>query len=439
MKSQRETMLEAQSPVGAKGPSEPAAPVADCQQNPVDACKARHKSSWKLLFLVTQDFSFWERRRPLAREAQAAGAAVWVMTCPGPFAEKLKLEGFRVIPWQVSRASLNPLRELRAFLQVLRVYRSLQPELVHHFALKPVVYGGLAARIYKTISCVYSIVGLGSAFTADHRIMPFVRWLLLPLLRTALKRKDTTCIFQNQDNLNDFVRSKIVRADQAVLIRGSGVNIQQFIPRPELRGVPVVILPGRMLWEKGVREFVAAAELLRAQGVSARFALVGEPDAGHATSIPVSQLREWDASGVVEWWGQQDDMREVFARSNVVCLPSYGEGVPKVLIEAAASGRALVASDVPGCREVVRHGENGFLVPARSTEALVHALATLIEDAPLRATMGARGRAIAVRDFSEELVLTQVLAVYRNLLEDRRPGDAIASFDPPREYPAISR
>ncbi len=153
----------------------------------------------------------------------------------------------------------------------------------------------------------------------------------------------------------------------------------------------------------------------------------------------MSQLREWDASGVVEWWGQQDDMREVFARSNVVCLPSYGEGVPKVLIEAAASGRALVASDVPGCREVVRHGENGFLVPARSTEALVHALAALIEDAPLRATMGARGRAIAVRDFSEELVLTQVLAVYRNLLEDRRPGDAIASFDPPREYPAISR
>ena len=432
-------MLEAQSQVGAKEPSEPAATVADCQQNPVDTCKARDKSSWKILFLVTQDFSFWERRRPLAREAQAAGAEVWVMTCPGPFAEKLTLEGFRVIPWQVSRASLNPLREFYAFLQVLRVYRSLQPELVHHFALKPVVYGGLAARIYKTISCVHSIVGLGSAFTAEHRTPHSVRWLLVLLLRTALKRKDATCIFQNQDNLNDFVRSKIVRADQAVLIRGSGVNTQQFIPRPELRGVPVVILPGRMLWEKGVREFVAAADRLRAHGISARFALVGEPDADHATSIPVSQLREWDASGVVEWWGQQDDMREVFARSNVVCLPSYGEGVPKVLIEAAASGRALVASDVPGCREVVRHGENGFLVPAHSTEALAHALATLIEDAPLRARMGACGRVIAIRDFSEELVLTQVLAVYRNLLEDRRPGDAVASFDRQHEYPSVSR
>jgi glycosyltransferase involved in cell wall biosynthesis len=439
MKSQRETTLKAQSLAGAREPSEPAPTVAECQQNSVDAPKAQHKTNWKLLFLVTEDFSFWDRRRPLAREAQAAGAEVWIMTCPGPFAEKLKLEGFRVIPWQVSRASLNPLREFDAFLQVLRVYRSLQPELVHHFALKPVVYGGLAARIYKKISCVQSIVGLGSAFTAEHRIMHFVRWLLVRLLRTALKRKDATCIFQNQDNLNDFVRLEIVRANQAVLIRGSGVNTQQFIPRPELRGVPVVILPGRMLWEKGVREFVAAADKLRERGISARFALVGEPDTGHATSIPVSQLREWEASGVVEWWGQQDDMPEVFARSNVVCLPSYGEGVPKALIEAAASGRALVASDVPGCREVVRHGENGFLVPAHSTEALVHALATLIEDAPLRARMGARGRAIAVREFAEELVLSQMLAVYRNLLEHRRPNDAVAGFDQPREYPAVSR
>jgi len=269
--------------------------------------------------------------------------------------------------------------------------------------------------------------------------MHFVRWLLIRLLRTALKQKDATCIFQNQDNLNDFVRSDIVRADHAVLIRGSGVKMQQFVPRPELHGVPVVILPGRMLWEKGVREFVAAADLLRARGVSARFALVGEPDADHVTSIPVSQLREWDASGVVEWWGHQHDMREVFARSNVVCLPSYGEGVPKALIEAAASGRALVASDVPGCREVVRHGENGFLVPAHSTEALVHALATLIEDAPLRARMGARGRIIAVREFSEELVVTQVLEVYRNLLEQRRLVDAVAGCDQPREYRAVSR
>jgi len=244
MKSQRETMLEAQSPVGAKGPSEPAATVADCQQNPVDACKARHKSSWKLLFLVTP-------RLFLLGPAQATGARSTGRWRGGlghdvsrSVRERLKLEGFRGYSWQVSRASLNPLRELAAFLQVLRVYRTLQPELVHHFALKPVVYGGLAGRICKKIACVHSIVGLGSAFTAEHRTMHFVRWLLIRLLRTALKQKDATCIFQNQDNLNDFVRSDIVRADHAVLIRGSGVNMQQFVPRPELRGVPVVILPG---------------------------------------------------------------------------------------------------------------------------------------------------------------------------------------------------
>ncbi len=170
-----------------------------------------------------------------------------------------------------------------------------------------------------------------------------------------------------------------------------------------------------------------------------RFALVGEPDADHVTSIPVSQLREWDASGVVEWWGQQDDMREVFARSNVVCLPSYGEGVPKALIEAASCGRAIVACEVPGCREVVRHGENGLLVPVRNPEALAHALTTLIHDAALRARMGCRGREIAVSEFAEDLVLSQVIEVYRNLLEHGRTGNAIAGFGQPREYPAASR
>src|SRR6202795_1968589 len=208
MRPQIKAALKAQSLAGARGASVPAITVGDRQQNSGDVRTAGSKTSWKHLFLVTEDFSFWARRRPLAREAQTAGAEVWIMTCPGPFAEKLKLEGFRVIPWQVSRASLNPLRELYAFLQVLRVYRSLQPDRVHHFAMKPVVYGGLAARIYKRISCVHSIVGLGSAFTAENRTMHLVRWFLLLLLRMALKRKDATRIFQNQDNLNYLVRSE---------------------------------------------------------------------------------------------------------------------------------------------------------------------------------------------------------------------------------------
>jgi glycosyltransferase involved in cell wall biosynthesis len=310
---------------------------------------------------------------------------------------------------------------------------------VHHFALKPVVYGGLAARMRKEVSCVHSIVGLGLAFTGRHWTMRFVRRLLLPLLRMVLTRKASTSIFQNQDNLNDFVRWETVREDQAVLIRGSGVDTEQFVPCPEPDGVPVVILPGRMLWEKGVQEFVAAAEILRAQGVTARFVLVGEPDIGHTTSIPLAQLREWNESGVVEWWGQQENMPEVLARSHVVCLPSYGEGVPRALIEAASSGRAIVASDVPGCREVVRHGENGFLIPAYNAAALASALATLIQDGSLRVRMGSRGREIALREFAEQLVITQVLAVYRDLLGPQWPNGTDAHSNRPQEYPATSR
>jgi glycosyltransferase involved in cell wall biosynthesis len=405
----------------------------------VDACAASQKAPWKILFLVAEDFSFWARRRPLARKAQEAGAQIWVMTCPGPFAEKLEREGFHVIPWEISRPSINPLRELQAFVQVVKAYRSLRPELVHHFALKPVVYGGLAARFCKEISCVNSIVGLGPAFTRGNWTMRLVRRLLLPFLRMALKNDASVSIFQNQDNLNDLVAWKTVQAKQAVLIRGSGVNTAQFVPRPEPSGVPVVMLPGRMLWEKGVREFVTAAEMLQARGVSARFVLVGEPDPGHTTSIPETQLREWAESGVVEWWGQQDNMPEVFARSNLVCLPSHGEGVPKSLIEAASSGRAIVACAVPGCTEVVRDGENGLLVPVRNVEALAHALNTLIHDAPLRARMGARGREIAAREFSDELVLPQVLAVYRALLEHRWPDGVPTRSSAPREYSAASR
>ena len=389
----------------------------------------------KILFLVTEDFSFWARRRPLARKAQEIGAEVWVMTRPGPFAEKLKDEGFRIIAWRISRSSLNPLYELYAFLQVLKAFRRLQPDLVHLFALKPVVYGGLAARICKEICCVHSIVGLGQAFTSPRWTMRAVRWLLHPLLRVALTRERSATILQNRENCQFLVDWRVVRAEDCVLIQGSGVNTSQFAPQPEPSCVPVVILAARMLWEKGIGEFVAAAAILRAKGLSARFVLVGEPDADHRSSVPLAKLREWVASGVVEWWGQQEDMAAVFARCHLVCLPSYGEGVPKALIEAASSGRPIVASDVPGCRAVVRHGESGLLVPPRDTEALAVALETLILDAALRGRMGACGREVALRKFSETLVLAQFLEVYRSLLGHRLPAVAPAHFPGVGESP----
>ena len=211
------------------------------------------------------------------------------------------------------------------------------------------------------------------------------------------------------------------------MIRGVGVNLREFSPRPESGGLPIVLLPSRMLWEKGIGDFVKAAEKLRAQGISARFVLVGSPDPANPTSIPETQLSAWRESGVVEWWRQRDDMSSVYAQSQVVCLPSYREGIPRVLIEAAASGRAIVTTDSPGCREVVRQGENGLLVPPRSPQALADALAVLLADAGLRAQMGARGREIAAREFSEERVVQETMSVYRDLLGVRWPRVALES------------
>jgi glycosyltransferase involved in cell wall biosynthesis len=186
--------------------------------------------------------------------------------------------------------------------------------------------------------------------------------------------------------------------------------------REPLTAPLIVVLPSRLLWEKGIGEFVEAAKSLKTQGITARFALVGEPDPGNPSSVSAAQLRAWDAEGVVEWWGWRSNMETVIRESHIVCLPSYGEGVPRVLIEAAASGRPIVTTDAPGCREIVRHGVNGFLVPQRDIPALTNALRVLLVNGTLRAALGQNGREIAVKEFSIEKVTRETLDVYRNLL-----------------------
>ncbi|MGH7340232.1 MAG: glycosyltransferase family 4 protein, partial [Candidatus Rokuibacteriota bacterium] len=226
-------------------------------------------------------------------------------------------------------------------------------------------------------------------------------------------------IVQNPDDLGFLVSERVVSAERAVLIRGSGVDTSRYVPVPEPAGVPLVVLPARMLRDKGVFEFVAAAERLKKEGVAARFALVGDPDPDSPASISAGTLKRWSERGAVEWWGWRDDMVPVFQQCHVVCLPSYREGLPKALIDAAACGRAIVTCDVPGCREVVREGENGLLVPPRDSGALAAALRRLLEDATLRRAMGERGRARAVAEFSVERVIEQTLALYRDLLAER--------------------
>jgi glycosyltransferase involved in cell wall biosynthesis len=278
------------------------------------------------------------------------------------------------------------------------------------------MYGSIAARWAGVPAVVNLLTGLGHVFTADNIKALVMRRVAEEGCRAGLKHPNQRVIFQNPDDQALFVNGGVAPLPNCRIIRGSGVDVSFFDVTPEPLGAPIVVLPSRMLWDKGVREFVAAAELLRARGVHAKLVLVGGADSGNPTAIPIEQLRRWTESQVVEWWGHRKDMNSIFAQCHIVCLPSYREGVPKALLEAAAGGRPIVTTNVPGCREVVEDGLNGLLVPPRNEVALASALEALISDRDLRKRMGSAGRELAVKEFSLDHVISQTLAVYDEVL-----------------------
>jgi glycosyltransferase involved in cell wall biosynthesis len=374
----------------------------------------------KVLFLFTEDWYFWSHALQLARKLRDSGVEVVVMTRLGDFQQAIEQEGFRLIPWCVVRRNMNPFREVTPLFEVCRAYRRERPDLVHHVALKPIIHGGIAAQVSGVIRSVNGVVGLGHVFVNNTLKMKVVRRMVVVLLRFALMPSLALAVFQNEDNRRVLLRLGVMPAEQTSLIRGAGVDDGAFLPTPEPQGPPVIMMVSRMLREKGVEDFVRAAHKLRGEAVSARFVLVGKPDPGNPGSIHESQLNTWCTSGVVEWWGNRDDMPNVIGQSNIVCFPSfYSEGVPRVLLEAASCGRAIVTTDTPGCRDVVRHGENGILVPPHDPMALAKALKELIQDPQRRAKMAWTGRQIVVNEFSQGIVIEQMMEVYRSLLGSR--------------------
>jgi len=344
---------------------------------------------------------------------------------PGQYVSRLQEAGFRWACLPLKRSGVNPIREFLAVLGVTRLYRREKPDLVHHFTLKCALYGSLAARCTGIKAVMNAVTGVGYVYLSQD----FKARLLRPLVNLVCRIgfRGTHVVFENPDNRQMFIHHRIVSEDDSHVIRGAGVETTRFAPSPESSGVPIVLLAGRMLWDKGVGEFVEAARRLKHDGLQVRFVLAGGCDPENPGAVPRESLEEWTRTGAVEWWGQREDMPMVFSQAHVVCLPSYyGEGVPTVLMEAAASGRAIVTTDMPGCREVVRHGENGLLVPPRNPEALAEAIATLLKDPALRARMGARGREIAVQQFCEERVVRETLELYRQLLGPKWPTPACA-------------
>lgn len=379
----------------------------------------------KMLFLYADDAYFWRNRLGLAREVRNLGIEVVLMTPVSNFRFEIEREGIHVIPWNLSRRSINPLRELRSFLQVLRVYRHERPDFVQHETLKAIAHGGIVARLLDHIPSVNVICGLGSIFTRSTVLMRLLRAIMLRTFPFVFGNRSCRVVCMNDGNRELLVRNAVVRPEQVSVIPGVGVCTEKFSEQPEPTGVPIVLLPSRMLWEKGVAEFAAAAKELREQGISARFVLAGPLDLDNPGFVSEAQLREWERTGSVEWWGHCNDMPSVYAKSAIVCLPSsYGEGLPNVLTEAGACGRAVIASDVPGCREVVRHEANGLLVPPRDPAALGAAIRKLLDDSALRRRFGSTGRQRAVREFSSATIIASTLDLYSVVLGRKWPEQA---------------
>lgn len=366
----------------------------------------------KLLFVVTEDWYFVSHRLAHAVAAQAAGFEVAVATREGRQADVIRNAGIRLIPFTLSRRGGNPLREV---LALWRLYRREKPDLVHHVALKPVMVGASAAWLAGVRAQVNAVAGLGWLFTSSGSVVravrPAVRWILARLLN----RPRSLTIVQNPEDMSLLERSGVPAASLR-LIRGAGVDLQVFFPVTPPPEPICIVLVARMLWDKGVGEFVEAARLLTEAGVSARFVLVGDPDPANPGSVPGSTLRGWHSQHGVEWWGKREGIPAVLQAAHIACLPSfYGEGLPKSLLEAAACGLPIVTTDAPGCREVVTNAVNGLLVPVRDAVALADALGRLIGDAALRRRMGEQSRLRAEREFGLDTVIAQTLAVYREV------------------------
>ena len=374
----------------------------------------------KAVLFANTDWYLYNFRRALATSLQRAGYDVLLISPPGPYGDKLHALGLRWEPLPMQRRSLNPLRELALLWHLTRLLRRERPALVHGFTIKCAVYGSLAARLAGIPARVNAVAGMGYVFTSSHVKARLLRPVVRGLLRLALGGRDARLILQNADDVELFRRAGLVDPAHIRLIRGSGVDCAQFagISRqaPD-DGCPRILLASRLLWDKGVGEYVAAIRQLRSQGRTLQALLAGTPDPGNPAAVPEPTIREWVNEGLLTWLGHVDDMIGLLGSVDIVVLPSYREGLPRTLVEAAACGLPLITTDVPGCREVVSDGVDGLLVPMGNSGALAQAIARLQDHPAFARQLGEAARRKARTQFDERIVIQRTMAVYAELCD----------------------
>ena len=350
---------------------------------------------------------------PLARALRERGADVVLAAPVDTDVGALVGDGFRFEPVPLPRGIGWPWNEIKAFVRIVSLYRRERPDVVHHFTAKPIVYGSLAAKVTRVPLRICTVSGLGYLFAKSGRMAKLVQRLTLRLYRLVLQGRDSWAIFQNPEDRDLFLRQGVVRPDRASVVRSSGVDTDAFPLCRLPPGVPVVLCAARLIWDKGIGEFVEAAKALRAKGVDARFLLAGWHDVEHPGAIPETTIRTWHDQGVIEYLGHCSDMVAVLNRCTVVVLPSkYREGVPRILVEAASTGRPVVATDVPGCREICLDGFNGKLVKPGDAGGLAAAIAELLADPVDAERLGRNGRKLAEEAFDLRRVVSETVTFY---------------------------
>lgn len=365
----------------------------------------------KIVLFANTDWFLFNFKRSLAEALRAQGHDVILVSPSGEYGHRLRELGFSWEPLHVSRSGINPFAEWLTIRQIQRLYQKLEPDIVHHFTIKCVIYGSFAARRAGIRRIVNSVTGLGFALLANTLKARLIRPVVLTLYRRALRQ--TSVIFQNQDNLRTLLDYGVLKQSRVVVIPGDGINTSQFQPASRSPAPLVVLMMARLLYSKGVADFVEVARMVRRQMPDVRFWLAGSPDAGNPESIDGATLQAWQQDGAVEFLGQRSDVLALNQSAAVVVLPSIqGEGIPRALLEGGACGVPMVATDVPGSREVVVDGVCGYLVPPSCPRKLADVILALLRDESLRQRMGRSARERVEKVYSDHEVIAQTCSVY---------------------------
>lgn len=372
--------------------------------------------SLKLLFVVNDPSFFLSHRLPIALAARDSDYEVFIVTPYSEIAHKIESAGLTHIPWSLSRSGTQPLHEIKSIILLAKILRKIRPDIIHLVTIKPVLYGGALARLLGIPAMVAAISGMGYLFANENSSKGVKKWLLKQTYRFALNHPNCKIIVQNNDDKQSLDSMGALQAEHTVLIKGSGVDLNQFTATALPDSDPLVVLPARMLWDKGVGIFVEAAKILAAKNFYVRMALVGPCDSDSPNGVSLRQLQTWNEQNIVEWWGKQDDMPTVLSTAHLVALPSfYREGMPKSLLEAAAAGRAIVTTDSTGCRDVIEHGVSGLLIPSKNAMALADAIKEMLQNRAKLEQMGQQARLKAESEFSIETTIEKHMEIYNAL------------------------